>query len=281
MIKFNKVLIIGVGLIGGSIGLALKKRALAKEVVGLLRRKGSINKAIKCGAIDRGSLSLKDSVEGVDLAVVCTPASVVSDYASKTLSLNPNCIVTDAASTKFEILKNISGIKHRNRFIGSHPMAGSEKSGVEFARAELFENAVSIITPLPWTDPNALKRVVMFWKLLGCRIKTVDPLEHDRLVALYSHLPHIVATVLVACASEKDSWVISTGFRDTTRIASADPLMWQSICATNKRYILNSLQKFEKQFKSVKKMIDKDRWGALYKFFERIRDKRGSALYHK
>ncbi len=272
--RFNKVLIVGAGLIGGSIGLALKKKGIAKEIIAVGRRKSSIRKAMKLGAIDRGGLCIEDCVKDAEFVVISTPACLVPGYTAKVLSLNPDCIITDVASTKSDILRDISKLRGKERFIGSHPMAGSEKSGVEFARDNIFQDSVCVITPVKWTNNRFLKIVSGFWESIGCRVRLIGPSEHDRLVSMFSHLPHIVACCLISSVKEKDSWISSTGFRNATRLASADSVMWRDICITNKREILNSLEKFKKHLQKIKYIIEKDKWDSLHKFFEDVKNKR-------
>jgi len=233
--KFNKIAIIGVGLIGGSIGLAVKKRKLAKQVVGIFRRPSSLKKALKCRAIDRGTLDMAEGVSGADLVIIATPVGLVPVMAKKAMPhMAKGAILTDVGSVKGFIEREVVGsVSHGIKFVGSHPMAGSEKSGVENAEADLFKGALTILTRTRRTDLAALRRVDSFWKALGSRVKVLSPEEHDARVALVSHLPHMVAQSLCLILDDKSEPYAAGGFKDTTRIAASDPVMWTDIAATN------------------------------------------------
>ncbi|MBN1526012.1 MAG: prephenate dehydrogenase/arogenate dehydrogenase family protein [Candidatus Omnitrophica bacterium] len=235
MKSFNKIAIIGVGLIGGSIGLAVKKRRLAKQVVGVFRRPSSLKKALKARAIDRGTLDTAEGVSGADLVIIATPVGLVPAMAKKAMPhMAKGAILTDVGSVKGFVEREVVGsVSQGIKFVGSHPMAGSEKSGVEFAEADLFKGALTILTRTRRTDLAALRRIESFWKALGSRVKILSPEEHDARVALVSHLPHMVAQSLCLILDETSEPYAASGFKDTTRIAASDPAMWTDIAATN------------------------------------------------
>ena len=205
MKKLNKVSIIGVGLIGGSIGLALKKKKLAREVVGVCRRSVSLEKALKAGAIDWGTLDMQKGVSGADMVIVATGVDRIAEMVRSAVPfVKPGCIFTDVGSVKAGIVKEIESFMPKNKFfVGSHPMAGSEKSGVKRARQDLFKNAITIVTKTGKTDARAFKSVTAFWSAVGSRIKVVDPVRHDDLICQISHLPHIVAAAVTALPSRE------------------------------------------------------------------------------
>jgi len=276
MKAFNKIAIIGVGLIGGSIGLAVKRKRLGREVVGVCRHKESLQRAIQAGAIDRGTLSYKEAVKEADLVILAIPVTQIIKMGSKIGPyLKKGCLITDAGSTKEKICREIEKTVPREiSFVGAHPMAGSEKRGVSEARADLFEGAICILTRSRKTKSIALKKLTAFWKKLGCRIKVLTAQRHDRIVALTSHLPHLAATQLVKAARESLDWT-SSGFLDTTRIASSDAEIWTDIFLTNKRFVIQALDKYIEQLRLARDLIRKGnrkRLSAEFKKVKRTRD---------
>jgi prephenate dehydrogenase len=256
---FKKVAIIGVGLIGGSIGLALKKKRISRQILGVCRHQSSINKAKRVRAIDQGSLDYKSAVQDAELIILASPvgqiiktARVISPYLKK------GCIVTDAGSTKEELVRRIEKIIPRGcYFVGAHPLAGSEKRGVDVARADLFKGAICILTKTAKTNLSALRKMAKFWQLLGSRIKILTPREHDRVVAEISHLPHLAATQLIEVAQRSLTFA-ARGFFDTTRIASSDAEIWTDIFLTNKRFIIQAIDRYVSRLKQVRGLIRKD-----------------------
>jgi len=255
MKRFNKITIIGVGLIGGSIGLAIKKRKLAKEVVGVFRRASTLRRALKCKAIDRGTQDISDGVKGADLVIIATPVSMIPAIASEVIKIaKRGCIITDAGSTKGWIVGKIEKMVSRRSdiyFVGSHPMAGSEKAGVEAATPELLKSAACIVTKTPRTPPGALRVVTGLWKALGARVSVMSPSEHDRSVSFISHLPHMMAFGLAGSVGLADLKYAAEGFRDTTRVASSDPKLWADIFLTNRIEIIASSRAFEMNLKRI------------------------------
>jgi len=261
---FKKVAIIGVGLIGGSIGEALKKKKLAETVIGIGRRKSSIAEAVRRKAIDKGTLDAGKGVAGADLVIIATPVGLIPGMASKIRgSLKKGCVVTDVGSTKAGIVRSLEMSMPKGvHFAGSHPLAGSERRGVIFAREDLLEGSVVIMTKTNKTDLKAMKRLGGFWKSLGAgRIVIKSPEEHDRIVAQISHLPHIAAAALVNSASDGSLEFASTGFKDATRIAASDPGIWRDICVTNRKEIVRALDNYARNLAKIKKLV-KDGSGA-------------------
>ena len=284
MKQFNKITIIGVGLIGGSIGLAIKKRGIAKEVAGVFRHRVTLRKALKRKAIDKGFMSIKDGVRGADLIILATPVSSIVAVGRKAMeSAGPGAIVTDAGSTKACIVDQLEKISRPTpvSFVGSHPMAGSEQTSVEFARDTLLEEAPCIVTKTGNTNKAALKKVVNFWKSLGGKVKVMTPSGHDRSVALISHLPHIVAFSLAGAVPEKDLACAAEGFKDTTRVASSDPSLWADIFLSNKKEALRACRIFERSYNGIIKALTKDDYRGVVKALKKAKAKRDKFVYGK
>jgi prephenate dehydrogenase len=237
--------IVGVGLIGGSLGMAARQRGLVAHVIGAGRRRESLEQARQLGAVDEISLDLDRAVHRAEMAVFCTP---VDQIAPQVLSAAPGCspgtLLTDTGSTKGVLLRTVeSGLPPGVVFVGSHPLAGSEKRGPEHAQAHLFQGRLTIVTRTPRTDPVALERIVSFWQALGSRVQILDPEEHDRALALTSHLPHLVASALAGLLPSGLHELTATGFRDTTRVASGDPSLWTGIFRQNRASVLEVLDR--------------------------------------
>jgi prephenate dehydrogenase len=227
--------IVGVGLIGGSIGLAARKSARFGGILGSGRDKANLKKAIDLGCIDEIADDLESLGRQADILVFCTP---VDRIAEQVLSIagacKPGTLITDAGSTKVQIVSQIEGkLPADIAFIGSHPLAGSEKRGAEHARADLFDGRLTIVTPTPHTPAKTEKRVSDFWSSLGSRVLSMAPADHDQVLALTSHLPHLVAAALAGILPKEMRDFTANGFRDTTRIAAGDPALWTPIFLHN------------------------------------------------
>jgi len=283
MCKFNKITIIGVGLIGGSIGLAIKKRRLAREVIGVFRRPSTLRRALKRAAIDSGTLDIKEGVSDADLVVIASPVLTIPDIARKALRFaKPGAIVTDVGSSKCWIVDKVERMAGRSRcaaFVGSHPMAGSEQAGVEAATSALFEGAPCIVTKTGRTDGRALRKIAAFWKSLGARVEVMSPLEHDKNVAFISHLPHIVAFGLAGAVPGDSLKYGAEGFKDTTRVASSDPGLWTDIFITNRAEILRSARLFERNYKEILKAISRSDYWKVVKLLAKAKAKRDRFAY--
>ncbi|HEY8479431.1 MAG TPA: prephenate dehydrogenase [Spirillospora sp.] len=252
--------IVGVGLIGGSIGLAARQRKVAGRVVGVGRRRESLEQAKALGAIDEPALDLVGGVSRCDLAVFCTP---VDRIAAQVKQVAPHCregtLLTDAGSTKALIVEALDGgLPDGVTFVGSHPLAGSEKRGPEHARADLFEGRVVVVTPTEETDPAAVEAVSEFWRALGARVEQLDPVTHDRALAVTSHLPHLVASALAGILPESYQVLAATGFRDTTRVAAGDPSLWAAIFRHNRDALLAALSRLEDNFAEIRHALEND-----------------------
>ena len=255
---FNRLSILGVGLLGGSIGLAVKSIAKSCQIVGYGHRDASIGKALAMGAIDRGFASARQAVQDAALVLVCTPVgtfqSIFQEIAN---SLSPGAIVTDVGSTKRSAVRLAEELLPGHvRFVGSHPMAGSEKRGVESARADLFNGATCVVTPTDRTDPQALGAVEEFWRELGMTITRCSPEEHDRLVGSISHLPHALAAALVRIQNPQAIALAGKGFLDTTRIAAGDPGLWRDILIDNADNVRAAIDVLQAELSNLKSLLD-------------------------
>ena len=277
IMQFKQITIIGVGLIGGSIGLAVKKRRLSYRVIGVTAHRGTLKKALKRRAIDVGTLDTKKSVLDSDMVILATPVDkVLSTLKNIKPHLKKGSIVLDVASVKEKIVRNAERIVGRKAyFVGTHPMAGSEQRGIDKADGNLFKDAPSILTKTGSTDARALKAVSNFWKAMGAKIYLLSPSEHDKKISNISHLPHIVASALSLAAKPSSLEFASTGFRDTTRIAASNPDLWISILLSNRKNAVKDVEDFLKGLKDIRSSIvrsDKRRLRDLLLKAKRKRD---------
>lgn len=261
---FDQVTIIGVGLIGGSIGKRLKATAKARMVVGVGRDAGRLQRGIDCGAIDRFTTDLGTGVADADLVIIAVPVGSVVPMLSNALPhLRSGTIVTDVGSCKAAIVNAAEAMAPPDvHFVGGHPMAGSEQAGVGAADHHLFEGAYYILTPTPRTDQSALGRVRAMAETLGSRVVEMDPGEHDRAVAAVSHLPHLVASTLVNAVgrlpgAEQVLCLAAGGYRDTTRIAAGDPDMWRDIFLANLGMLRTLIAVFKTELDFFERALEK------------------------
>ena len=240
---FRKVTIVGVGLIGGSLALAMKKHKLAKEIVGVSQKQSTLEWALKNQVIDQACPDVKKAVTNADLVVLATPVGVISAMMSTIAPhIRRNCIVTDVGSTKTSIVNAAqSFLPNKTLFVGSHPLAGSEKRGVEHATADLFANSLCLLTATANTSRGAVARVKTMWTTVGCRVKSISCEEHDQVMAYISHLPHVLAYSLMEVVPTEYFEYAAQGLKDTTRVAGSSPQMWQEICLANGKNIIQSI----------------------------------------
>lgn len=255
--KFKQITIIGVGLIGGSIGLAVEKRRLSSRVIGVTAHKHTLKKALKRQAIDVGTLDVKKSVLNSDMVILATPVDkILSTLEKITPHLKKGCIVIDVASVKGAIVQAAEKIIGRKGyFVGTHPMAGSEQSGIDKADGNLFKNAPCIITRTRRTNTKALMAIFNFLKAMDSKIYVLSPSEHDKKISNVSHLPHIAASALSLVAKPSSLEFASTGFKDTTRIASGNPDLWISILLANRNNVIKDLENYLKELKNIRDLI--------------------------
>jgi prephenate dehydrogenase len=254
----RKITILGVGLLGGSIGLAARRAISACKIIGYGHRRETLDAALKKGAIDEAFDQPENAVAGSDLVILCTPVGIFGKLIPQIApALLPDALVTDVGSTKRSVVDLAQKLlPNPARFVGSHPMAGSEKRGVEFARADLFQNHLCLTTPTPQTAPAVLEAVESFWRSLGMKITRLTPQEHDRLLADVSHLPHAVAAALVAIQSEPGLALAGKGFLDATRIAAGDAALWRDIFLENHDNLRTGALALRDQLDHLLKLLD-------------------------
>jgi len=281
-VQFRKITIVGVGLLGGSIGLAVRRGKLAQEVAGFVRRAASLKDCEKTGAVDYAVTDLLAAVSNADLVILCTPLAQMPALAQQILpALKSGAIVTDVGSVKDEVVRELESIiaKAGAHFVGSHPMAGGEKMGVLAARADLFANAVCIVTPTKKSHAGAVRKLEQFWQSLGARTLRLPAGEHDRLVSRSSHLPHVVAATLAALVLDPkqpkaQAGLCATGFRDTTRIASGSPEMWRDIALANRKNLSQSVDAFVAELKKFQGALKRGDATAVEKIFATAKQRR-------
>jgi len=264
-VRWKKVTLIGVGLLGGSLGAALRQRRLADSVTGFVRRPASVRECIRAGVVDSATRDLHEAVEGAELIVLCTPIAQMRPLFEQMLpALKRGVIVTDVGSVKATVVQELEPLAARARvnFIGSHPMAGAEKMGVAAARANLFVGAICVVTPTRRSNQSGVRKVAALWKSVGSRVMRMAPARHDELVSRSSHLPHIVAGALANLVLDpiwprEQGMLCATGFRDSTRIASGSPEMWRDIEIANGKNLEKALSLFIRQLEKVRGLVRK------------------------
>ena len=278
--KLDKVLIIGLGLIGGSLARSLKETGYCRQVVGHGYRDYSLKKGMQQGVIDSYSLDLDEALLGAEIVVVATPVLIAQDMVRDLFGrVNADTVVTDVASVKGSLLQAARegcGGKVPPNLVLGHPIAGSEHSGVDASVADLFVDHRVILTPTEETAPSALKKVRQMWASTGARVQEMGVPEHDAILATTSHLPHVLAYALVdALASSEASEDIfefaAGGFRDFTRIASSDPLMWRDIALLNREELLRAIDMFAEHLQRLRTAVDSGDGEAMHQTFTRAK----------
>lgn len=269
---FNKVAIVGVGLIGGSLGLAIKKRKLANKVIGVSRQRKTLRAAIKSKAIDIASQDI-GIVKDADLIILAAPVGSIITLAPKIAKIaKKDCIVTDVGSTKNEIVSKLE--KVFSNYAGSHPLAGSQKTGVVNACADLFNNSLCILTPTRATRTVVLNKIKRLWQAIGARIVILAPDKHDRVLSFISHLPHIAAFSLIDTIDKQDLKFASGGLKDTTRIACSDAKLWADIFLSNRKNILKSINEFQQKLAGIKSAVNRKDKKLLLRILQQAKTKR-------
>jgi cyclohexadieny/prephenate dehydrogenase len=287
---FERVALIGIGLINSSLARVLRRENIAGEIVACARRQETLDTATKLGLCDRATLDPAAAVAGADLVVLGTPLSAYAEIAQAIAgALKPGAIVTDVGSVKQAVIRDVkphmpAGV----HFVAGHPVAGTEHSGPASGFAELFHDRWCIVTPLPDTDVGALARVTGLWQAAGMKVLTMDAEHHDLVLAITSHLPHLIAYTIVGTATDLEDTLKSEvikfsagGFRDFTRIAASDPIMWRDVFLNNREAVLEMLQRFSEDLTALQRAI---RWGEgqkLEDLFTRTRAIRRSIIEAK
>jgi cyclohexadieny/prephenate dehydrogenase len=289
---FDRVALIGLGLIGSSLGHVMKREGLAGHVAGSARSAKTCATALEIGFVDSASVDPVDAVTGADLIVICTPVGVIADVAAAIApTLKPGAIVTDVGSVKMAVIRDVGPLLPEGvHLVPGHPVAGTEHSGPESGFPELFEGRYCILTPPPGADKRAVAAVSELWRRVGSDVELMDPKHHDRVLAITSHLPHLIAYSIVGTASDLEEHInreaaaskeeiltrevikySAGGFRDFTRIAASDPVMWRDIFLNNREAVLEILGRFTEDLTALQRAI---RWGegdSLHDLFERTR----------
>lgn len=283
----NRLAIIGIGLIGGSLSLALKQAGSVKHVVGFSRKASTRSEAMSLGVIDSAVSSIADAIQNADIVVLAVPVGAIADAL---ISIAPyvkdNMIITDVGSVKSQVVdaaKLALGDKFR-QFVPGHPIAGTEKSGPSAAFAELYQEHRVVLTPTEQTDELAIKKVRNMWKAAGAEVSIMTAEHHDDVLAATSHLPHLLAFNLVDMLAEESDDVAEVlryaagGFRDFSRIASSDPEMWRDISLTNSTAILSLLKKYQHQMSLLQQAIEQQDADYLIAVFERAKQARDTCF---
>jgi cyclohexadieny/prephenate dehydrogenase len=285
---FDKIALVGIGLIGGSIALATRRAGLAKKIVAATRRAETAATANRLKLVDHCGTDLAAACEDADLVIVCTPVGACGEAAKAIAPVLKNgCIVSDVGSVKQAVVDAMAPhLPAGVHFVPAQPVAGTVNSGPEAAFAELFDGRWTILTPLPESDPKAVDRLEAFWKALGSQVDRLDPAHHDRILAITSHLPHLIAYTIVGTADDLGGHLnaevlrfAAGGFRDFTRIAASDPTMWRDVFLNNRDAVLEVLARFQEDLFYLQRAI---RWGEgdkLFDLFTRTREIR-RALIH-
>jgi prephenate dehydrogenase len=279
---FQKITLVGMGLLGGSLGLAIRQRRLSAVVFGFVRRAEAVGECERVGAVDQATCDLARAVEGADLVILCTPIAQMRSVAEQMLPvLKAGSIVTDVGSVKGSVVQQLETLiaGRGAHFVGSHPMAGAEKMGLTAARADLFQNAVCVITPTAKSNRDAVRRLEEFWKDVGGRPLNLTPEFHDDLVSRSSHLPHVVAAelanyVLSPAHPKEQAMLCANGFRDTTRIASGSPEMWRDIALANRKYLARVLGVFIEDLQEFQLALGNEDRKNIQEFFEKAKQRR-------
>ena len=259
-----QVAIVGLGLIGGSIGLALKQLDKSGwSIVGYVRRPEVASVALKLGAVDRAETKLSDAVREAEIVIIATPVLTIKEILLQIADyLSPGSIVTDTASTKFQVVKWAEEILPPTvNFIGGHPMAGKETYGIQAAEARLFQGCIYCLTPAEKASPQAIDRVTDMVKRLGANPLLIDAQEHDDLVAGISHLPILLSAALVSATAKDTAWhkmskLAASGYRDLTRLASGNPEVNAHICYSNRKAVLHWMDKFSRELESYRQLVN-------------------------
>ena len=273
---FKKIAVIGVGLLGGSLAKACRKYNLVEEISGYGRNVANLKKAKSMGVIDNYTLDLAEAVKDSDLVVLCTPVSKIIPLIKTMLPhLKVGVLITDVGSVKGPLVHEADKLMTEGIFfVGSHPIAGGEKSGLEASREDLYFDAKCVLTPTSKTNTHALEKVGALWESVGMDTITLDADEHDFVFGAVSHLPHIVAYALMNTLGElrtnQDLEVTAysgAGLKDITRIASGDPVMWRDICLSNQKHSLDLIDRFQKTLSELSSLIEKNDGKALEEAF--------------
>ncbi|MDH3997534.1 MAG: prephenate dehydrogenase/arogenate dehydrogenase family protein [Desulfuromonadales bacterium] len=282
----DKLAVVGVGLIGGSLALALKQAGAVGEVVGIGRGLPNLEKALELGVVDSFTQDLTEGVKDADVVFLATPVQSLGAVSQQAMPhLKPGAILTDGGSVKQAVIDAVEPhLREDVHFVPGHPIAGTENSGAEAAFPTLYKERRCILTPTERTDATALELVQQMWQCAGSQVVVMEVEKHDRVLAAISHLPHMVAYALVNAVGAYDRYdenileYSAGGFRDFTRIASSDPTMWRDIALTNRSALVEMMQQFETFFAELKKDVANGKDEELFEFFRRSKQSRDEIL---
>ncbi len=287
----GKLVIIGVGLIGGSFALALRKAGLVTHIVGIGRSQQNMQCAVECGVIDEIAADMASALHQADLVLLAMPVGQTAHIMERIAPhLQANTIITDAGSTKQDVIaaaRHHLPMQNRHHFVPGHPIAGTEQSGAQAAQADLYHNKHVILTPLPETSMDAVERVSELWQACGAQVSLIPAHEHDQVLAATSHLPHILAFTLMNHLHHSTSnpenllRFAGSGFRDFTRIASSSPEMWRDICLANREALLKQIDAYQNELIALQDMLKNNNGEALQQAFSQAREVRESWLKNK
>jgi prephenate dehydrogenase len=281
--SLRQVSVIGLGLLGGSVALATRQHIPGTTVVGYSHRAATRRRAKALGIAPEVVGDLETAAATADLVILATPIFTFESYfAELSKIVRPGCIVTDVGSTK--VLPHVWAAQRLNaraRYVGSHPIAGSEQRGVEFARDDLFDQARCILTTTPATDHGAVRTLRGFWSALGCSVQTMSPAEHDRVLANISHLPHVMAAGLVNASEPGDMHFAGKGFLDSTRIASGSPTIWTDVLLANRENIVDGIERVMAQLSRLQAAIRRGNRATIERLLESARRKRSVLVRYK
>jgi prephenate dehydrogenase len=272
---FRRVAIVGVGFMGASLGLAIKKKGLAREVVGIGRHETALREATDLGAISEGTMDFNKGIVGADLIVLATPVNTILDVIESLKTHRRGCIITDMGSTKAAIVARAEKVlPHSLLFVGSHPLVGSEKKGAANANAQLYEGGSCVMTPTDKTNRLAREKIKQFWTQLGSSVRFMSPQEHDEVLAYISHVPHLAAFALMKAMPDNYLDHATQGLKDMTRIAASDPQVWRDISMSNPKPLLKALDDTVKILATMRKAIVGRDGEVLTDILKQAKDKR-------
>jgi len=278
---FTRTAIIGVGLIGASVALALHETGLSRSIIGCGRKEENLRRAKERGIIDDYRMDAAAAVDGADLVVLATPVGMLSTIAAvMRTALKKNALITDVGSVKGALVSELESLMPDGvHYIGSHPIAGSDKSGIDEARGNLFSGARCIVTPTPRSNGDALDKVIALWETVGGIVECMDPFRHDEIFALISHLPHVIAYAIVNTVESIDPGCVEYsggGFRDTTRIAASSPELWRDISSMNRHNLTKVLDSFKENLHRIEHCLEENDGEGIEKEFLRAQQLRMS-----
>ncbi len=274
MAIFNKITIVGVGLIGASLAKAIRKKRIAKKIVGYFRNEKKLKKALSKRIVDSGSLDLEESISQSDLVILALPIRHIISFMKTIKKLKNNkTILIDVGSTKSKVVDVAT--KLNLNFVGTHPLAGSEKKSADFSSVNLFNNSLVIITPTKKTNKKSLAKVLKFWKKLNTKTTSMAPAKHDKILSFTSHLPHLSSFCLINSIPEAFLPFGATGLKDSTRIASSDAQIWADIFLSNKKELLTAIKALENQIKKIKKAVLNNKRSRIVSLINSSRKRRG------